>query len=316
MTDILDTIDQAAESDTATDWLKGVLWQAAAEIARLRAKNAELNRRGQKASAAARDTYVESRGRGVSAGRVLANHMAGLWRDLALVLADELLWATRVAGHVDQPKDVIDGHRFNVGLFGGLVLRWLAKGEVFRDEADKARGRLEAYQYKDESGCPVDQLDLYPSIHGIPPPVPTMNDQINAALHPTGRCTCAGEGTCEWCKSHCLHCGLTLQPSGSCMNCRIPQFDVDVTMPKMKPPKISHPTHGLPVMNIHAPMPSVKPPRKEELAKAMHHVSCRTEDGNMRYGPGMMSPWDTMSEFYRSRWIKAAEEAIRKVEAD
>jgi hypothetical protein len=30
-----------------------------------------------------------------------------------------------------------------------------------------------------------------------------------AALHPTGRCTCAGEGTCEWCRTHCVHCGAT-----------------------------------------------------------------------------------------------------------
>ncbi len=27
------------------------------------------------------------------------------------------------------------------------------------------------------------------------------------ALHPDGRCTCAGEGECEWCTIHCLHCG-------------------------------------------------------------------------------------------------------------
>lgn len=26
-------------------------------------------------------------------------------------------------------------------------------------------------------------------------------------LHPTGRCACGGEGSCEWCMSHCLHCG-------------------------------------------------------------------------------------------------------------
>lgn len=26
-------------------------------------------------------------------------------------------------------------------------------------------------------------------------------------LHPSGACTCAHEGQCEWCRQHCLHCG-------------------------------------------------------------------------------------------------------------
>ena len=26
-------------------------------------------------------------------------------------------------------------------------------------------------------------------------------------LHPFGRCTCAGEGTCEWCRLPCKSCG-------------------------------------------------------------------------------------------------------------
>lgn len=30
-----------------------------------------------------------------------------------------------------------------------------------------------------------------------------------AVMHPTGRCTCAGEGICEWCQTHCVHCGAT-----------------------------------------------------------------------------------------------------------
>jgi chromosome segregation ATPase len=32
-----------------------------------------------------------------------------------------------------------------------------------------------------------------------------------ASLHPDGKCTCGGEGTCEWCQKHCLQCG---QPKG------------------------------------------------------------------------------------------------------
>ena len=31
-------------------------------------------------------------------------------------------------------------------------------------------------------------------------------------LHPTGRCTCGGEGSCEWCLSHCIYCGSTVWP--------------------------------------------------------------------------------------------------------
>lgn len=32
------------------------------------------------------------------------------------------------------------------------------------------------------------------------------------ALHPTGRCTCGGQGECEWCMSHCVHCGSSTWP--------------------------------------------------------------------------------------------------------
>lgn len=32
---------------------------------------------------------------------------------------------------------------------------------------------------------------------------------VTEALHPSGACTCAHEGQCEWCHQHCLHCGAT-----------------------------------------------------------------------------------------------------------
>lgn len=35
---------------------------------------------------------------------------------------------------------------------------------------------------------------------------------LGEALHPNGRCTCAGEGKCEWCKGLCPTCG----GSGDC----------------------------------------------------------------------------------------------------
>lgn len=29
-------------------------------------------------------------------------------------------------------------------------------------------------------------------------------------MHPDGRCTCSGEGRCEWCRTHCLWCGVKI----------------------------------------------------------------------------------------------------------
>ncbi|WP_147446635.1 hypothetical protein [Corallococcus sp. CA047B] len=34
-----------------------------------------------------------------------------------------------------------------------------------------------------------------------------MGSQVTDAMHPTGRCTCAGEGACEWCRARCSICG-------------------------------------------------------------------------------------------------------------
>jgi hypothetical protein len=35
----------------------------------------------------------------------------------------------------------------------------------------------------------------------------TPKSETDHALHPTGRCTCAGEGRCEWCRTICPVCG-------------------------------------------------------------------------------------------------------------
>ncbi len=32
----------------------------------------------------------------------------------------------------------------------------------------------------------------------------------DSAMHPTGACTCGGEGECEWCEDHCISCGSEL----------------------------------------------------------------------------------------------------------
>lgn len=45
---------------------------------------------------------------------------------------------------------------------------------------------------------------------GTPVPVAAGTSEpvdAEATLHPTGRCTCGGEGRCPWCLSHCDHCG-------------------------------------------------------------------------------------------------------------
>lgn len=139
--DVLEELECAAVSDTAPPWMTEVLRRAVTEIVRLRAKNTELNRRSQKAEAAARDTYVEAQRHGVSFGRILANYMARIWRDLAVVLADEM--ACQMAGRDDDRQEDHIGRMVGPGGVIGIVARLLADGETIKDEAFKARGRLE-----------------------------------------------------------------------------------------------------------------------------------------------------------------------------
>lgn len=143
MTDILDRLDQAIESDTATPWMTGVLQGAATEIARLRTKNSELNRRSQQAESAAKDTYLETRHKGGSFGRAMANWTAAMWRDLALVLADELTWRSTIDLEAAPPQEVIR-HGMTSGIFTATVKKWLADGETFSEEVTKARERFTA----------------------------------------------------------------------------------------------------------------------------------------------------------------------------
>lgn len=35
-----------------------------------------------------------------------------------------------------------------------------------------------------------------------------------AVLHPSGACTCSGDGLCEWCLTHCVHCGAEAEQHG------------------------------------------------------------------------------------------------------
>ncbi|MBZ4371498.1 hypothetical protein [Corallococcus sp. AS-1-6] len=43
--------------------------------------------------------------------------------------------------------------------------------------------------------------------HELTPMGRLMASEVDAMLHPSGRCTCAGEGQCEWCRARCDACG-------------------------------------------------------------------------------------------------------------
>lgn len=52
-----------------------------------------------------------------------------------------------------------------------------------------------------------------------------------AVLHPSGECTCGGEGDCEWCRTHCLQCGMGLPDgSNSCMNSKCAPLGVGAAL--------------------------------------------------------------------------------------
>lgn len=200
MADIVQEIDWAIDGGGVGPRLKEILREAATEIARLRVKNTELNRRSQKANAAARDTYLEARQKGGSFGRVLANCAAGMWRDLAVVLADEMAYQMR-GGDDDDCREDIVCRIVGPGFFINLVSGWLAEGEILKDEAAKVRERFSEKlreRFSEQQRTATD-----------------------AVFHPTGRCTCAGEGACEWCQSHCLHCGVGLLEDGTCPGCHV-----------------------------------------------------------------------------------------------
>jgi hypothetical protein len=64
----------------------------------------------------------------------------------------------------------------------------------------------------DYGGIPAAALEMAHALRAaldaaLSPPTPAAMVEAPDPLHPTGRCTCAGEGTCAWCLSHCVHCG-------------------------------------------------------------------------------------------------------------
>lgn len=50
-------------------------------------------------------------------------------------------------------------------------------------------------------GCYVKSVE-----YNYPADGPVVVEEVDP-LHPDGKCTCAGEGTCDWCRTHCIHCG-------------------------------------------------------------------------------------------------------------
>lgn len=59
-------------------------------------------------------------------------------------------------------------------------------------------------QYDNEDELSADTLErLNAHLADKPTSVAAQADP----LHPSGRCTCGGEGSCDWCMTHCLHCG-------------------------------------------------------------------------------------------------------------
>jgi len=73
----------------------------------------------------------------------------------------------------------------------------------------------------------VSQKDLLGIVNDLTRRSEEARRIADQALHPTGRCTCAGEGTCEWCQTHCVHCGSALQDVrelgyGTCPHCDEP----------------------------------------------------------------------------------------------
>lgn len=70
-------------------------------------------------------------------------------------------------------------------------------------ELDDANALLQYIwdQYDNEDELSADTLERL-NAHLKP-----VAAQEGDPLHPSGRCTCGGEGSCDWCMTHCLHCG-------------------------------------------------------------------------------------------------------------
>lgn len=75
------------------------------------------------------------------------------------------------------------------------------------------------------AGPMLSQLDVRPT---VPPMDP---------LHPTGRCSCAGEGRCTWCRSHCAGCGMGV-PEADPYVARLKEFHEAMDLPVRQMPDV------------------------------------------------------------------------------
>jgi hypothetical protein len=70
----------------------------------------------------------------------------------------------------------------------------------------------------DEPGR-LQRKHLRSALKGLEKRYKDRQEMTDATLHPSGRCTCAGEGSCEWCKTHCIECGMERDGDGLCPHC-------------------------------------------------------------------------------------------------
>ena len=101
--------------------------------------------------------------------------------------------AAKVAMQRDQAEDIVQD-------MAGVVVA-LSKFVLGRKPVVDEPGRLQ-------------RKHLRSALKGLEKCYKDRQEMTDATLHPSGRCTCAGEGSCEWCKTHCVHCGAEAEQHG------------------------------------------------------------------------------------------------------
>ena len=101
--------------------------------------------------------------------------------------------AAKVAMQRDQAEDIVQD-------MAGVVVA-LSKFVLGRKPIVDEPGRLQ-------------RKHLRSALKGLEKRYKDRQEMTDATLHPSGRCTCGGEGSCEWCKTHCVHCGAEAEQHG------------------------------------------------------------------------------------------------------
>ena len=86
--------------------------------------------------------------------------------------------------------------------------RWLLKHYEPRSDEQRCsgRGRLKLGN---------DHFALCPGCTRCEPRETPKSD-TNALLHPDSKCSCEAEGWCEYCRTHCIHCGAREEMHSAC----------------------------------------------------------------------------------------------------